>query len=222
MARKQRIRSKSGRKPNRPAPRSKKRKGLKTAKRKASARKQARRTPAKSRVVRRRRLKPRKRAASRPKPARKPQIVKLEPNIEAAIRDINRGRSLIAAARESQIPAKQLQQVLAQQRLIKRKGSRWVAKDSRPRRVPVMTGGRFRVLTVRGYEEARLVGEHHHAAGEFVRSNAIELIKPFEGRTVQTVSGRKYPLETDPNALHRIAAIDTPPFHEIYDITSNS
>jgi len=85
-----------------------------------------------------------------------------------------------------------------------------------------MTGGRFRVLTVRGYEEARLVGEHHHAAGEFVRTNDIKLIKPFKGQSVQAVSGRKYALETDPNALHRIAAMDSPPFHEIYEITSNT
>jgi hypothetical protein len=85
-----------------------------------------------------------------------------------------------------------------------------------------MTGGHFRVLTVRGYERARLVGEHHHAAGEFVRTNDIKLIKPFRGQTVEAVNGRRYLLETDPNALHRIAAMDSPPFHEIYEITSNS
>lgn len=83
-----------------------------------------------------------------------------------------------------------------------------------------MTGGRFRVVTVRGYEPARLVGEHHHAVGEFVRTNDIGSIRPFEGQSVSAVGGRKYPLETDPNALHRIAAMDTPPFHEIYEITS--
>ena len=85
-----------------------------------------------------------------------------------------------------------------------------------------MTDGRIRVLTVRGYEEARLVGAHHHAAGEFVRTNDIKLIKPFAGQIVQAVSGRNYALETDPNAIHRIAAMDTPPFHEIYAITSTN
>jgi hypothetical protein len=136
--------------------------------------------------------------------------------------EMNRGRSLTAAARDSLLSRKQLQNYLTQRRLLRRKGKRWVAKDNRLRRVPVMTGGRFRVLTVRGYEPARLVGEHHHAAGEFVRTNAIELIKPFKGRSVQTVNGRRYVLETDPNVLHRIAAMDSPPFHEIYEITSNS
>jgi len=85
-----------------------------------------------------------------------------------------------------------------------------------------MTGGRFRILTVRGYQSARLVGEHHNAVGEFVRTNDIGFISPFQGQAVETVTGRKYPLETDPNVLHRIAAMDTPPFHEIYEITSNT
>jgi hypothetical protein len=222
MARKRKNRSKSDRKIVRSASRSKKRKGLKPVKQQSGARKRPRRTPAKSEAMRRPRPKPRKPASVRPKRVQKPPLAKLEPHIEAAVRDINRGRSLTVAARESQIPAKELQKILVQHRLVKRKGQRWIAKDDRPRRVPVMTGGRFRVLTVRGYDEARLVGEHHHAAGEFVRTNAIELIKPFKGKTVETVGGRKYPLETSPNALHRIAAMDTPPFHEIYEITSGT
>jgi hypothetical protein len=81
-----------------------------------------------------------------------------------------------------------------------------------------MTRGRIQVLTVSGYDEARRVGEHHQAAAEFVRRNDIELIKPFRGQRIQAVNGRRYALETDPNALHRIAAMDSPPFHEIYEI----
>ncbi len=85
-----------------------------------------------------------------------------------------------------------------------------------------MTEGRARNLVLSGYLQARLVGEHHYAVGEFVRTNDIAVLKPFEGQSVKAVNGRRYQLETDPNALHRIAAMDTPPFHEIYQITSNS
>lgn len=85
-----------------------------------------------------------------------------------------------------------------------------------------MTGGRFRVLTVRGYEQARLAGEHHHAVGEFVRTNNTAFIKPFDGQSVEAINKQRYVLETRPNALHRIAAMDSPPFHEIYEITSNT
>lgn len=165
---------------------------------------------------------PRKVAAHVRKAKRVRKRLRQDPRIEIAIREMNRGRSLTATARSLNLSPRNLQNALTQQRLAKRKGRRWVTKDNRPRRVPVMTGGRFRVLTVRGYEPARLVGEHHHAAGEFVRTNDIKLIEPFRGQTVQAVNGRRYVLETDPNALHRIAAMDSPPFHEIYEITSNS
>jgi hypothetical protein len=105
-------------------------------------------------------------------------------------------------------------------KLAKKKSRRWAPRDDRPRRVLVTTRGGFRVVFVAGYEPARLVGEHHHAASAFVRSNDIELLRPFEGKAVRSIDGKSYPLETDPNALHRIAAMDTPPFHEIYEITS--
>jgi hypothetical protein len=150
------------------------------------------------------------------------QTLKADPQAEAAVLEMNRGRSLTAAARDSQLTRGHLLTYVTRRRLARRKGRRWVSKDNRLRRVPVMTGGRFRILTVRGYESARLVGEHHHAAGEFVRRNDINVLGPFRGQSVQTVSGRRYLLETDPNALHRIAAMDSPPFHEIYEITSNS
>ena len=156
------------------------------------------------------------------KPNRTRKRLPSDPRIEIAVREMNRGRSLTAAAGSVKLKPKNLQRTLRERRLAKRKGRRWVIKDDRLRRVPVMTGGRFRVLTVRGYEPARLAGEHHHAVGEFVRTNSVKFITPFKGRTVQATNGRRYVLETDPNALHRIAAMDSPQFHEIYEITSNT
>jgi hypothetical protein len=85
-----------------------------------------------------------------------------------------------------------------------------------------MTDGRVRVITVQGYQEARLIGEHHNAAGEFVRTNNRKLLRPFEGKAVRAANGRRFKLEIDPNAIHRIAAMDSPPFHEIYKITSST
>ena len=145
-----------------------------------------------------------------------------DPRIEAAILEMNRGLSLTAAARAAHISRRRLRQFLTRHRLGKRKRRRWVTKDNRLRRLPVITRGRFRVLTVRGYEPARLAGEHHDAAAAFVRTNDASLIESFRGKSVQATNGRLYPLETDPNALHRIAAMDTPPFHEIYEIISST
>ena len=165
---------------------------------------------------------PQRKPTPRRKPKRTQKVLPSTPLLEIAVREMNRGQSLTATAQSLKLPSANLQKILRERGLLKRKGKRWVTKDNRLRRVPVMTGGRVRKLTVRGYQPASLVSEHHLAAGEFVRTNDIKLIKPFKGRTVQAVNGRLYVLETDPNALHRIAAMDTPPFHEIYKITSNT
>jgi hypothetical protein len=133
---------------------------------------------------------------------------------------MNQGRSMTAAARLHRVSGERLRQFIASQNLANRQRRRWVMHDPRPRTVPVITGGTVKTLTVDGYSQARLVGEHHQAVGEFVRTNDIELIRPFEGRSVRTPAGVRYQLETNPNALHRIAAMDMPPFHEIYEITS--
>lgn len=143
-----------------------------------------------------------------------------DPRLEIAVKDMNRGSSLTAAARSVNLPPKTLQSFVTQHRVARRKRGRWTIKDNRPRRVPVITKGRIRVVTVDGYEQARLVGQHYQAAGDFVRTNDLEVIRPFDGQTVRPVKGNAIPLETDPNALHRIAAMDSPPFHEIYEIVS--
>lgn len=197
------------------------RKGKSPAKRKgprkASAHHKSRR---KQQGVARSVTRPRKAAIARQKSRSKERRPKSDRRLEIAVREMNRGHSLAATARALGVSSKTLQQQLKRQHLITRKGKRWVVKDSRLRRVTVMSGGRTRELIVRGYKHAHLVGKHHHAVGEFVRTNDLQLLNPFIGQTVQAVSGRRYVLETDPNAIHRIAAMDSPPFHEIYEIVS--
>jgi hypothetical protein len=148
--------------------------------------------------------------------------LKADPRAEAAVLQMNQGRSLTAAARDSHLSSKQLQNYLKPRRLLMRKGNRWVFRDNRLRRLPVMTGGRSRPLIVRGYEQASFLGEYQHAVGQFLEDNDLKVLERFQGRTVTAVNGRQYVLETDPNALHRIAAMDSPVFHEIYEITSNT
>lgn len=133
---------------------------------------------------------------------------------------MNRGESMTSAARAERVSVERLRRLLNEAQLAERSGRRWITDDRRPRRLPVMTDGRVRILIVDGYASARLVGEHHHAAGEAVRTNDFTGLRPFKGRSVRAVNGRKHVLETDPNALHRIAAMDNPPFHEIYEIVS--
>ena len=143
-----------------------------------------------------------------------------DPNLEAALLELNRGQSLTAAARSFGVTTKRLREYASQRKLVRRQGRRWVPRDKRLRRVPVISRGRVRVITVPGYEPARRVGEHFQAVGTFVQTNDIELLKPFRRGFVRSIDGKEHPFETDPNTLHRIAAMDTPPFHEIYEIVS--
>jgi hypothetical protein len=165
-------------------------------------------------------VRPRKAKAARHKSRSKRRPSNADRRLEIAIREMNRGRSLSAAARATGFSTKDLQKQLKRKRLINRKGTRWVITDNRLRRVPVMTGGGIRALTVRGFKPAHLAGKHHQVVGQFVRSNDIQLLKPFIGQAVQAANGRRYVLDTEPNVIHRIAAMDTPPFHEIYDVAS--
>jgi hypothetical protein len=167
-------------------------------------------------------VRPRKPAAPRKKPQRPRKRFRSTALIEIAVREMNQGLSLSAAARSVRLPSTELKRVLKKLGLLKRKRKRWVFNDDRPRRVPVVTEGRTRNVIVRGYEQARFLGEYHHAVREFLRTNNLKFLKPFENRTVQAMNGRESVLETDPNALYRIAAMDSPQFHEIYEITSNT
>lgn len=154
------------------------------------------------------------------RPARKNRL-ELDPHLEEAVRSINEGRSLTASARVHHVSRERLRRYIVALGIAKRVGRRWTMNDRRPRRTPVLTRGRQKSLVVNGFEQASLAGEHFSAAGAFVRTNDYTLIEPFIGKAVRSPQGREHPLETDPNELHRIAAMDTPPFHEIYEITSN-
>ena len=174
------------------------------------------------RRARRANARPRKGAPSLKKPQRSKRRLRSNPLIEIAVHEMNRGRSLTAAARSIGFPPRNLQAQLRGRGLLKRKGKRWVFKDDRPRKVVITTAGRSRTLTVRGYDEASIASAYQQAAKRFLRTNQLKFLQPFKGRTVQAANGRRYPLETDPNAVHRVAAMHSPPFHEIYEITSTT
>jgi hypothetical protein len=140
---------------------------------------------------------------------------------ETAVLAMNRGESLTAATRRAGLSRKLFTPLASKRRLIKRKGRRWVVNDKRMKRVLVASRGRLQKIWVDNYEDASLAGSHYSAIGNFVRDNDVSRLEPFEGLFVRAANGKRFPLETDPNELHRIAAMDSPPFHEIYEITSN-
>jgi hypothetical protein len=80
----------------------------------------------------------------------------------------------------------------------------------------VLTDGQSKMLTVRGFEAASLIGSHLAAVRRFVETNNIAELEPFAGRNVTDASGKSHPLETDPNKLYRLAAAGSEGFEQIY------
>lgn len=135
-----------------------------------------------------------------------------------AYRQFQKFKNLSAAARAKGVAPERLRRLVKAHGLAKRDGRRWIDTDTLPRRMAIYSNGRMREIYVGGYEAAALAGAYWHAAHKFVATNNIELLTPFVGRGVKDIKGRLHPLETDPNAIHRLAAAGGPAFHEIYRI----
>ena len=141
--------------------------------------------------------------------------------LEAAVKRLREGKSQKAAAGSVGVSADRLRRFTYGHKLVQRVGHAWVMTDPRPRRVPTLTDGEVKNVTVPGFDEASKAGAYWSDVGQFVRTNEIEYIQPYIGDGLTNSKGRFVPFETDPNELHRIAAMDTPPFHEIYQIISD-
>lgn len=168
----------------------------------------------------------RSQARGHPRAAEKPvrrrsQAPKSDERLEAALRALRKGSTQRAAAKRAGVSQERFRHFLYGNELAERQGREWVLTDERPRRVQTISHGQSQAVTVPGFEEASKAGAYMDAAGQFVRTNDLDYLEPFVGDGLTDVRGRFYPFETDPNALHRHAAADTPAFHEIYRIVTN-
>lgn len=142
--------------------------------------------------------------------------VKSDERLEAALKLLRQTGSQGRAAKDARVSAERFRRFLRSNSLAVRQGRQWRITDNRTRRMTVITSGETVEITLRDFEQASLNGRHLAAVGAFLRSNDIDLLGPFEGQSVIDVSGQAYPLETDPNALYRLAHAGGEVFHEIY------
>ncbi|MHA6288665.1 hypothetical protein [Maricaulis sp. CAU 1757] len=148
------------------------------------------------------------------------RLPKSTPRIEAAVRLMRGGVGIGAAAREAGVSEKRLRTFIRLRNLATRRGRVWTIHDPRVRRVPVQTGGRVQEIFVDGFKPASKAGQAWDRQGRFTSTNDIDLLAELHGQGVTDIHGRFYPFETNPNALHRIAAVEEIAFHEIYRIVS--
>lgn len=146
----------------------------------------------------------------------RPKPVQSDGKLEAALKLLRQTGNQGRAAREAGVSAERFRRFLRSNSLAERRGKQWRITDKRPRRMTVITGGEAIELTLRDFEQASLNGSHLSAVAAFIRSNDIDLLDPFQGRSVIDGAGQAHPLETDPNELYRLASAGGEVFHEIY------
>lgn len=146
----------------------------------------------------------------------RPKTVSSDERLEAALKLLRMTGNQSRAAREAGVSAERFRRFVRSNALAQRRGRSWQITDNRPRRMTVITDEEAREITLRDFEQASLNGKHLAAVGEFLRTNDIDRLRPFEGRAVIDATGQSHPLETNPNALYRLAAAGDEVFHEIY------
>lgn len=138
--------------------------------------------------------------------------------LEEGLRDIKRGKTLTGAARAAHVSPERLRRYLATSGIAEKKGQRWVVGDDKRSRVMLLySDGETISVTVRP-DEAERIGRYTSSVGHFLASNDPAFLKPFEGQSVTDTTGRSHPIETDPNALYRLAETGGGSFEEIYRI----
>ena len=157
-------------------------------------------------------------ARGHPRPGEKgirPTAPKNPERLEAAYKTLRDIGSQKAAAKAHDVSVDRLRRYVREKDLAKWDGREWQFTDTRPREMQVISDGEVLFLTLDGFEQASLNGRHLAAVKDFI-SNDIAVLEPFIAQSVTDANGKRHPLETDPNTLHRLAAAGTEVFHEIY------
>lgn len=149
------------------------------------------------------------------KPIRE-KLVKSDERLEAALKLLRQTGNQGRAAKDAGVSAERFRRFLRGNSLAKRQGRQWHITDNRTRRMTVISDGEVRELTLRDFEQASLNGRHLADVGTFLRTNNIDLLRPFEGQSVIDATGQAHPLETDPTTLYRLAHAGSEVFHEVY------
>lgn len=137
-------------------------------------------------------------------------------NLEAALKALRQTGNQANAARSAGISTERFRRFLRENSFAERRGMSWAFTDNRDRKMLVISRGLAKSRVLRGFDEASLNGKHLAAVGQFIGSNKIELLLPFEGQSVIDARGKSHPLETDPNILHRLASAGSEVFHDVY------
>lgn len=140
--------------------------------------------------------------------------------LEAALKTYRQTGNQTTAAKSVGISSERLRRFLRENVEVQRRGRTLKITDNRIREMTVLSAGEAHRMKLHGFDEASLNGRHLAAVGDFLQSNNAELLAPFRGRFVTDAKGMHHILETDPNALYRLAAAGSEVFHNVYRLKS--
>lgn len=149
---------------------------------------------------------------------RENKLPKSTRELEEGLKHLRKGLNLRASAKAAGVSEKRLRHFIKSRNLAERKGRKWQVHDRRARRIQIHTQGKLRNIVVPDLTGARKAGDAWNRQGQFLRTNDISYLTPLEGKGVKDIRGNFHPFETDPNTLHRLAAVNEEAFHEIYEI----
>lgn len=138
--------------------------------------------------------------------------------LQLGLRLLRTEKSIAEAARKAGIQPSKLRAYAIKKKLLAKRGKRWVVQKDIPRKVLIYSDGREHAITVSKFKSASLIGEYMAAVRWFVQTNDLRHLEPFAGKSVKDISGTRFPLETRPNVLHRLASSGGDSFEQIYRI----
>lgn len=141
-----------------------------------------------------------------------------ETKLQMGLRILRKEKSLTRAAKEAHLSPERLRRYGVEHGIIEKKGRRWAIRHDLPRQVPIYSRGREQIITVGDFEGASLVGKYMAAVGRFLKTNDPQHLKPFVGKSVIHIHGKKHRLETGPNTLHRLTHAASASFEQVYRI----
>ena len=151
----------------------------------------------------------------------RPEAAVSDDRLEAALKALRTTGNQSRAAKEAGVSPERFRRFIRENSLAERRGRRWHLTDDRVRGMPVFSGGKSYNILLRGFDQASLNGKHLAAVRAFLQTNNVELLQPFVGQLIRDTKGHAHPLETNPNALYRLAAQGSEVFHEIYQLIPN-
>lgn len=136
--------------------------------------------------------------------------------LEVALKDLRRTQNQRQAAKNAGISVERFRKFLRENQLAKHQKRQWVFDDLRPREITALAIQGAIIVTVAGFEQASLVGQHEAAVKAFLNTNDAAMLASFKGLSVTDTAGQIHFLEANPNAIHRLANSDFESFEMVY------